>query len=422
MRGLYPSPPHPRPPHHMTLQSFRDFATLFAERFGSTRCPQVASSLAFTTLLALVPLITVTISMFGNLPGMDQIGASLKVFLLQNLLPDRAGQIITTYAIQFSQKAAGLTLIGTTLLAITALLLLATIERVFNHIWGVRKPRRMLLRITVYWFVLTLGPVVLGASVIATGYLVSTSMQWSSHLPWIGEVAARLLPPVMLGALFSFLYYAVPNHPVRPLHAVAGGFAAAVVFSLMQRAFGMFIAQFPTYTLIYGTFAVLPIFLLWLYLSWLVVLLGALVAATLPAFVERRRRVARFPGSEAWAAVILLLQLARAQRSGSAIGFTDLRDQAGLSEHDAETLLGRLGEAGWATRSEAGDWVLTRAPELISISDVIRRFALDAGAWRNASGGALSTLAQQLEECLNLEGVSLAGLLDPRQNKAVQSS
>ncbi|PKO49504.1 MAG: hypothetical protein CVU28_16080, partial [Betaproteobacteria bacterium HGW-Betaproteobacteria-21] len=156
----------------MTLQSFRDFAALFAERFGATRCPQVASSLAFTTLLALVPLITVTISMFGNMPGMDEIGASLKTFLLQNLLPDRAGQIITTYAIQFSQKAARLTLIGTILLAITALLLLATIERVFNHIWGVRKPRRMLLRITVYWFVLTLGPVVLGASVIATGYLV----------------------------------------------------------------------------------------------------------------------------------------------------------------------------------------------------------------------------------------------------------
>lgn len=402
----------------MTLQSFRDFAALFAERFTSTRCPQVASSLAFTTLLALVPLITVTISAFGNLPGMDAIGASLKVFLLENMLPDRAGKIITTYAIQFSQKAARLTLIGTTLLAIAALLLLATIERVFNHIWGVRRPRRMLLRITVYWFVLTLGPAILGASVIATGYLVSTSMQWSAHLPWVGELAARLLPPLMLGALFSFLYYAVPNHPVRPLHAVAGGYAAALVFSLMQRAFGMFIAQFPTYTLIYGTFAVLPIFLLWLYLSWIVVLLGALVAATLPAFVERRRRVARFPGSEAWAAVILLVQLARAQRIGSSISFTGLRDQAGLSEHDAETLLGKLGEAGWTTRSESGDWVLTRAPELIRISDIIRRFALDATAWRSASGGALSALAQRLERSLNMDDENLACLLIPPDQDA----
>ncbi|MDD2874188.1 MAG: YihY family inner membrane protein, partial [Azoarcus sp.] len=164
----------------MSLQSLRDFAELFSARFNATRCPQVASSLAFTTLLALVPLITVTLSMFSNLPGMDQLGVSLKIFLLENLLPDRAGKIITTYAIQFSQKAARMTLIGTGLLAVTALMLLATIERVFNHIWGVRKPRPMLLRITVYWFMLTLGPAILGGSVFATGYLVSSSMEWSA--------------------------------------------------------------------------------------------------------------------------------------------------------------------------------------------------------------------------------------------------
>ncbi|MDR2688907.1 MAG: YihY family inner membrane protein [Azoarcus sp.] len=293
-------------------QSLRDFVRLFIERFIATRCTQVAGSLAFTTLLALVPLVTVTIAVFGTLPGMDAIGESIQTFLLENMLPDRAGKIIATYALQFSQQAARLTLIGIAMLAVTSLMLLATIEWVFNQIWGVRQPRPLLLRITVYWFVLTLGPVILGGSIIATGHLVSASMQWSPHLGWLGEFGARLLPPLLLGALFVFIYYAVPNHPVRILHAVIGGLSAALAFFLMQRAFGLFIVRFPTYTLIYGTFAVLPIFLVWLYLSWIVVLTGALVTATLPAFVERRRVVAPFPGDMAWAATTMLVQLARA--------------------------------------------------------------------------------------------------------------
>lgn len=295
------------------LHSLRDFVMLLRARFIATRCPQVAGSLAYTTLLALVPFITVAIAVFGNLPGMDAVGASLKAFLLENLLPDRAGHIIATYALEFSEKAARLTLIGIAMLALTSLMLLASIERVFNHIWGVRQPRPLLLRVTVYWFILTLGPVIVGGSIVATGYLVSVSMQWSQTLGWLDALSARFLPPLLLSVLFVFLYFAVPNHKVRLAHAIGGGLGAAVAFFLMQRAFGVFIARFPSYTLIYGAFAALPIFLVWLYLSWLVVLLGALVTATLPAFAERRRIVATFPGCEAWAAVTMLVRLAHAQ-------------------------------------------------------------------------------------------------------------
>lgn len=398
----------------MRLHSTRDFLRLIAARFAATRCPQVAGSLAFTTLLALVPLITVAIAVFGNLPGMDKLGASLKVFLLENLLPDRAGRIITTYALQFSQKAARLTVIGTAMLAITALMLLGTIERVFNQIWGVRHPRPLLMRITVSWFMLSLGPVVLGGSVVATGYLVTTSMEWSEHLPWIGEVAARLLPPLLLGALFTFLYYAVPNHPVRALHALAGGLAAALVFLLMQRAFGLFIARFPTYTLIYGTFAALPIFLVWLYLSWVVVLLGALVAASLPAFLERQQIAPSFPGDRAWAAVEVLAGLAEAQRDGRPASFASLRRRASLAEHSAETLLEQLCEAGLTSRTEQGCWVLTRAATDIRLIEVLERFALDPAAWSNASKGNPSgAVALRLRDSLASADISIAELLGP---------
>lgn len=398
----------------MRLHSTRDFLGFVAERFAATRCPQVAGSLAFTTLLALVPFITVAIGVFGNLPGMDKLGTSLKLFLLENLLPDRAGRIITTYALQFSQKAARLTIIGTAMLAVTALMLLATIERVFNQIWGVRHPRPLLMRITVSWFMLSLGPVLLGGSVVATGYLITTSMEWSEHLPWIGELAARLLPPLLLGALFTFLYYAVPNHPVRALHALAGGVAAAVVFFLMQRAFGLFIARFPTYTLIYGTFAALPIFLVWLYLSWVVVLLGAIVAASLPAFLERQQIAPSFPGDRAWAAVEVLAGLAEAQRQGHPATFASLRRRASLAEHSAETLLENLCEAGLVSRTEDGCWVLTRAAADIRLVEVLERFALDPAAWSAASEGRPGhALAARLRHGLNAADMSLAELAPP---------
>ncbi len=395
----------------MRLQSPRDFLRLIAQRFTAADCPQVAGSLTFTTLLSLVPLITVAIGVFSGLPGADHLGESLRDFLLTNLLPERAGSIVTTYALQFSQKAARLTLIGIVMLAVTALMLLSTIERVFNHIWGVRRPRPILLRIMVYWFVLTLGPFILGGSIVATGYVVTTSVAWTGGLPWLGDIAARLLPPVLLGGLFTFLYYAVPNHPVRALHALAGGIAAALVFLLMQRAFGMFITRFPTYTLIYGTFAALPIFLVWLYLSWITVLLGALVSASLPTFLERQRIVPAFTGDRAWAATVLLILLAQAQRAGQPASFDELRRRAGLAEHVVESLLDALRETGWAARTEEGQWVLPLAAERISASAIIERFALDSGAWLAASANSpAALLAHRLRAGLRDPDLDLAAL------------
>ena len=396
----------------MNLHALRDFFLLLAERFAATRGPQVAGSLAFTTLLALVPLITVTLAVFGNLPGMDQLGDSVRNFLLQNLLPDRAGHIIATYALQFSEQAGRLTLMGIGLLVLTSLMLLGTIEKAFNHIWGVRRPRRMLTRITVGWFVLTLGPILFGASVIGTGYVISTSMAWSNHLPWIGEFTARLLPPLLLCVLFGFLYYAVPNHPVRIPHAIVGALVAALVFFLMQRAFGLFIARFPTYTLIFGTFAALPIFLVWLYLSWSVILLGALITATLPAYLERRQLAPRFAGDEACAATALLSRLARAQRLGQCLDAETLVECSALAPHRTDGILERLQEEGWVARTEEGSWVLRTAPDSIRMRDVVTRFALDLSAWRRTEAPAdIHVLALHLDQTLDTGDLSLAELL-----------
>lgn len=397
------------------LLALRDFAALLYARFNATDCPQVAGSLAFTTLLALVPLITVAIALFSNFPGFADLGTSLKVFLLENLLPERAGHIITTYALQFSEKATGLTLIGTALLVVTALLLLSTIDRVFNTIWGVREPRPLMFRIAVYWFALTLGPLVLGGSAFASGYLVSASMELVD-LPWLGELSARLLPPLMLGGLFSYLYFAVPNHPVKPLHALAGGAVAAVVFLVMQRAFGMFIAQFPTYTLVYGAFAALPIFLVWLYMSWVIVLGGALISASLPAFLERREVADRFPGDRAWGAVNVLLTLGACGTQGGSVDFERLRRASTLADDQCEHILGCMREAGWVARTDEGEWVLSIHPGQLCMSAVVELFAFSPACWQALAspGSPAAEVAERLAGACRAADLSLASLLEGR--------
>ncbi|MBI1905095.1 MAG: YihY family inner membrane protein [Rhodocyclales bacterium] len=398
----------------MSLQALRSFITLLSERFVATRCPQVAGSLTFTTLLALVPLVTVSIALFSNFPAFKTLAKALATFLQKEILPELAAQIVTTYALQFSEKAAQLTLIGTALLVVTVLLLLHTIDDVFNDIWGVRKPRPMLTRLAVYWVALTLGPIAVAGSIFATGELVATSMALIGNHTEASAFSALLAPLTLLGTLFSFLYFGTPNHPVKILHALIGGFAAALAFLLMQRLFGLFIARFPTYTLVYGTFAALPIFLVWLYLSWVVVLLGAILAATLPEFVEQRSTMTPFPGSQVLAALNILITLATGQRLGTTAAFELLQTRSRCSRGDTETLLDEMRERGWVTRTEDETWVLTRRAEDLAVSEVVQRFALSTDDWsRAASARPARHYAATLATALRAADATIAELACP---------
>jgi membrane protein len=258
-----------------------EFVSRFIERFRAERCVQTASSLAFTTLLALVPLLAIALVLISKFELFAGLGEALRGFLLANLLPDKAGKIIATYALQFSHKAGQLTAIGTGMIVVTATMLMLSVDHAFGRIWRVKQPRPLLRRVAIYLGVLVLGPIVLGASIAAATYLFTASLGLVAEPRWLTNFFLKMLPVAMLAALFALLYFVVPNRRVEPWHAVAGGVVAAAGFALIQRMFGIYIAQFPTYTLIYGAFATVPIFLVWLYLSWLVVLVGALTAAVL---------------------------------------------------------------------------------------------------------------------------------------------
>lgn len=391
------------------LLATSDFFALMARRFQDARCPQVAGSLAYTTLLALVPLLAVTLALFSNFPAFQELGTALSDFLKTNVLPPAAAQIVTTYALQFSEKAAGLTLVGTVGLIITVLMLLGTIEQVLNAIWGVRQLRPWLTRIMVYWVVLSLGPLALGGSIYASSRLVAqTTGLMGQASGEISTVFATLTPVCLLGLLFGFLYFSVPNARVRISHALIGGFAAGAGFVFMQQAFAQFVAKFPTYTLIYGTFAALPIFLVWLYLSWLVLLLGALIAASLPAFFERHAVTPATAGQSAWAAVNILCDLAHTQTQGGAAGFDALHAGAGVSRDTTGAILETLRTEGWAVRTDDQNWTLAIAPDALRLRDIIARFALDPAGWlahHSQNGGAFA--AQSVLDGLNGQDCTL---------------
>lgn len=257
-------------------------------RFRDERLAQTAAALSFATLLGLVPMIAVAAALIDQLPLAQSIAAALEKFLLANLLPEKAGAVIAKYVGQFANRAERVTLIGILVLAATAVMQMLTIEHAFNAIWKVRAPRPLLRRLVIHLLALVLGPLVFGGSLAAITYLTSVSLGLVAEPAWVTKLVFRILPFGFTAGLFALLYWRVPSRPVIFWHALTGGLLAAAAFLAMQRLFGQYVVSFPTYTLVYGGFAAMPIFLAWLYLSWSVILVGALVTAELPGSFRPR--------------------------------------------------------------------------------------------------------------------------------------
>lgn len=261
------------------LANLARFIRFLGHRFAEVRCSQIASSLAFTTLLSLVPLLVIALTVVSAFPGFSGLMDQVKGFLLANMLPDTAGKIITVYMVQFSEKAAHLTGAGIAALAVTAFMLMLTIEHAFNLIWQVKTGRPVLQRILTYWAVITLGPVSVGISLSMISFLLDRSL---AYVPFVAEMVLKVVPFMIMIGVFSLLYRIVPNCTVPFRHAAVGGMVAGLGIGLTQMGFASYIKHFTSYTFVYGAFASLPVFLLWLYVSWLIVVTGALVAASLP--------------------------------------------------------------------------------------------------------------------------------------------
>lgn len=263
---------------------FAPFRLVFRvqRRFQAERLAQTAAALSFATLLGLVPMIAVGLGLISLLPFAAGMSAALEKFLLANLLPDKAGAVIAKYLGLFAHRADDVTLIGIAVLAATALMQMLTIEHAFNAIWKIKASRPFLRRLAMHLIALLLGPVAFGGSLAFISFLAGVSFGFVDEPGWLSAAFFKALPVAFMAVLFGLLYWGVPNRQVSRWHAGMGGLLAALGFLALHRLFGLYIANFPFYTALYGAFAAVPIFLVWLYLSWGVILVGALVVAELP--------------------------------------------------------------------------------------------------------------------------------------------
>jgi membrane protein len=276
------------------------FAVRAAMRMRAIGLARTAASLSFTTLLALVPLATVALTFVARFPVFQHWLDALEAFLLKHMLPDSAYTVVHHTIREFTDKATGLTGISLVFIAVTATMATATIEREINLIWGIARARPLGRRIVVYALGLTAGPVLVGASLSLTTWLLTQSLAAMPLHGFVAELILKPLPLLFTTAALTLLYAVVPARRVPWRHALAGAAAAAAAFEAAKYGFAFYLTQVPTYEVVYGALAALPVFLIWIYLCWLIVLAGAAITATLtegppppPASPPRRKRRAQ---------------------------------------------------------------------------------------------------------------------------------
>ena len=254
---------------------------LTIQRARKERLAQIAGSLTFTTVLSIVPFFAVSFALFTRFPSFRFFEDATEEYLLKSLLPADIARTILKYLSQFAANASDLTLVGSLFLLLTAIALLLTVENALNQIWNVKRNRPFVKRVGMYLLMLAAGPTVLGVSLWATSYLLGASLGVIGSLPSSARFVLNLGPMVLSMVGLTSLFYFVPNTKVRRRDAIAGGLIASVAFELGKRGFTAYLLKVPTYKAVYGTFAAFPIFLLWVYFSWLVTLTAALITANL---------------------------------------------------------------------------------------------------------------------------------------------
>jgi membrane protein len=292
---------------------WKSTALTLRERFREDRLGLTASSLTFTTTIALVPFFTVALAVFTAFPMFAKFQGVLQKWLLESLIPDNIARQVLGYLTQFAGQASKLGVAGVALLFVTALALILTIDRTLNGIWRVRTPRPLGQRVLVYWAAISLGPLLLGISLTITSYAISASKGVVGVIPGGVQLLLDALQFFLMAGGMAALYYYVPNIQVKRSHAWVGGLFVAAGFEVAKKLLTVYLSKVPTYSVVYGAFATVPILLIWIYVAWVIVLLGAVIAAYLPSLLTGLERRARSHGLQFQLALEALQQLDRAR-------------------------------------------------------------------------------------------------------------
>ena len=370
----------------------RNTALTLWERFNQDSLSLTASSLTFTTVLGVVPLFAVMLAMFTAFPLFQDLEAALERWLVHNLVPRSISQPVLDYLTQFAASASELGLLGLVGLVFTCLSMIYTIDQTLNTIWRVRESRPWTQRLLLYWAVLTIGPIAAGASVAITSYAMAEARGWvDGVIPGLGVWLGLVQLSFLITAL-ALIYRLVPNTQVRWSHAFAGGAFAGLCLSVSRWGIGLYLSRIPTYSVIYGAFATVPILLIWIYVAWLIILLGAVVAAYLPALLAGVQRRATGGGWQFQLALEVLQLLGRGKR-GPAHGrsLPWLARRLRLDEQQLQPVIDALRSMDWVAPlvEEAGRedarLMLLIEPERTPLAPLVEQLLFT----RNASTEAL---------------------------------
>jgi len=396
------------------LTDLARFSRYCARRFLRDGGPRTAAALSYSSLLALVPLLALFAALLSAFGDFDEIRQPLQDEVFEALLPE-AARAVSEQLSGFIDNARRMTGVGLLGLAVTAVLLLNTINGSFNDIWRAREPRPFATRVLVYWAILSLGPLLVGASVSLSTYAFA-AVEWAGIESYAKPRSgiARLLPFALAALGFTLLFTIVPNCVVRLRHAVTGATFAAVLFELLKIGFGAYLRHFPSYQAVYGLLAAVPIFLVWMYLSWTVMLIGAEIAASLPEWraAEARRRSAHRPGARLALALALLGRLRQANKQGQIMRESVLARDLPATLEELGQVLSQLRRHGYAIRSGTRRWVLGRDLSAVTLEDLVRvlQLSLDPGeGWPDHVTRSVETLARAASEPAHR---SLAEILD----------
>jgi membrane protein len=335
----------------LTVFPWRQMAGVLAERFRDARLGVSASSLTFTTVLALVPLFAVGLAVFAAFPMFGKFQDTIQRWLIESLVPESIARQVLSYLTQFSRKASRLGTVGLVAVLMTAVALMVTIERTMGQIWRLQRQRPLPQRVLLYWSAITLGPLFLGASLAITSYVVTASRDVVDVLPGSVRWLLDSFEFLLLTACVSGLYFYVPYTRVRWRHAFTAAFLVAGALELAKKLLAVYLLQVPTYSVIYGAFAALPILLVWIYVTWLIVLLGAVLASSLP---ELGRQTWRKPDGPGWGfrlALEVLTEL-NAAKASQQRGFStdELAARLRVEPNEVRQVLDVLQSLDWVGR------------------------------------------------------------------------
>jgi membrane protein len=386
---------------------------LIAARFSQDRCAQMAASLTFTTLLSLVPVVTIALTLFSAFPAFADVSEAIKKFAAANMLPDTGGKLVASYLDQFAESAARLTAVGIVFLGAAAIMLMLTIDQALNTIWRVSRPRPLMQRVLIYWLVLTLGPLLVGGSLSLTTWLVGISVGYASQVSGVGLAFLKVTPLLLTAPAFTFLFRVVPNRYVPMRHAVIGGVVSALAFESMNSFFALYLAHFPDYKLVYGAFATLPVLLLWIYLSWISVLLGAVIASSLSHWRSTDRQPPD-PMGQLYYALCMLRMMDKGLRSGTVQTLPVFSEKLRVGFDFLEQILAKLSRANLVSKLAGQGWSMVRAPELVKLGELHHLFVFDPETIvvRHDDGGLGEWLKREGQQGMGASSMTLRELFD----------